>query len=278
MQWFGEQGFVYSLTPQLLSNDNVDDFLFGSRDGFCEHYSSAFVVLMRAAGIPARVVTGYQGGEFNPLSGHLVVRQRDAHAWAEVWLAGRGWTRVDPTAAVSPTRIDEGIDAAIPPKLGPDLLQFSPPAKIADTLRQIRQAMDAVQTRWNAWVLGYGASQQRQFLRELGLDAGYGSMVIALTTLLGVSLAGLAVWLLRKRDARDPLRAAYDSFCSKLARQGLARQAHEGPQDYAGRICATRPELSASVQQITGTYIALRYSEHGDTLDQFKREVAAFHP
>ncbi|MFT5174981.1 MAG: transglutaminase-like putative cysteine protease, partial [Gammaproteobacteria bacterium] len=244
LQWFRQQGFVYSLTPPLLPGDSVDGFLFGSREGFCEHYSSAFVVMMRAAGIPARVVTGYQGGDFNPLSGHMVVRQRDAHAWAEVWLQSGGWTRVDPTAAVSPARIDQGIDAAIPRTLGPSVLQFTPPEQIADTLRRLRQAMDAVQTRWNAWVLGYGPSRQRQVLRELGLgDSGYGSMVIALTVAVATVLAALAIWMFFRRGARDPLRAAYDVFCRKMARKGLARAVHEGPWDYATRITAVRPEL-----------------------------------
>ena len=108
-----EQPFYYTLTPPLLGGEIVDDFLFRTRQGFCEHYANAFVFLMRAAGVPARVVTGYQGGEMNALGGYMIVRQSDAHAWAEVWLAGRGWVRVDPTGAVAPNRVQEGIYAAL---------------------------------------------------------------------------------------------------------------------------------------------------------------------
>jgi transglutaminase-like putative cysteine protease len=119
LEYFGRQPFVYTLTPPLLKYDPVDEFLFDTRSGFCESYASSFTVLMRAAGIPARIVTGYQGGELNPLGDYLIVRQRDAHAWTEVWLQDRGWVRVDPTGAVSPDRIRLGIDAAIPPVMGP---------------------------------------------------------------------------------------------------------------------------------------------------------------
>jgi hypothetical protein len=224
-------------------------------------------------------VTGYQGGDFNPLSGHMVVRQRDAHAWAEVWLAGRGWTRVDPTAAVSPVRIEQGIDAAIPPTVGPAALGFTPPAPIAVSLRHIRRAMDALQTRWNAWVLGYGPGRQRQFMRELGLgDSGYGSMVIALTLIIAALLAALAVWMLRRRRPQDPLRRAYGAFCAKLARKGLARAAHEGPRDYAARAAVARPDLGPAIASITSTYVDLRYAGGSASLDLFKRQIAAFRP
>ncbi|MFT5448151.1 MAG: transglutaminase-like putative cysteine protease [Gammaproteobacteria bacterium] len=279
LDWFRQQGFVYSLTPPLLLGDAVDEFLFGSREGFCEHYASAFVVMMRAAGIPSRVVTGYLGGEFNPMSDHMVVRQRDAHAWTEVWLQGAGWTRVDPTSAVSPTRIDQGIDAALPPTLGPSALGYTPSANIAGTLRQIRQAMDAVQTRWNAWVLGYGPERQREFLREFGLSApGYGSMILALTVAITALLVATAVWMLYRRDRRDPLRTAYDEFCTKLARAGLIRETQEGPRDYADRVTRMRPELTPAVQHITDIYVQLRYARNSGSLDSLKREIAAFRP
>src|ERR1039457_5975328 len=114
LSYFREQGFVYTLEPPLLGRDSVDEFLFGSKSGFCEHYASSFVFLMRAAGVPARVVTGYQGGDINPVDGYMIVRQSDAHAWAEVWLKGRGWVRFDPTAAASPVRVESGIAAAVP--------------------------------------------------------------------------------------------------------------------------------------------------------------------
>src|SRR5690606_12261507 len=146
---FRNQPFTYTLTPPLLGDNPVDDFLFNTRSGFCEHYASAFTFLMRAAGIPARVVTGYQGGEVNPIGNYMIVRQSEAHAWSEVWLEGQGWKRVDPTAAVSPQRVESGIAAAVPAS---DPL----PAFVrggAEWLRNLRFTWDSFATTWNQWVL-----------------------------------------------------------------------------------------------------------------------------
>ncbi|MEO8165692.1 MAG: DUF3488 and transglutaminase-like domain-containing protein, partial [Betaproteobacteria bacterium] len=147
---FREQPFMYTLEPPILNGDAVDQFLFETRSGFCEHYASAFTVLMRVAGIPARVVTGYLGGEINPVDGYLVVRQSDAHAWSEVWLPDEGWVRVDPTAAVSPLRIERGLAAAVPAFERPLLTRSG-----FDWLKRTRFAWDAVANSWNQWVLGY---------------------------------------------------------------------------------------------------------------------------
>ncbi|HYN54442.1 MAG TPA: DUF3488 and transglutaminase-like domain-containing protein, partial [Methylotenera sp.] len=148
---FREQAFVYTLAPPRLGNEPVDDFLFNTKRGFCEHYASSFVYLMRAAGIPARIVTGYQGGELNPNGNYLIVRQSDAHAWAEVWLEGRGWVRVDPTSAVSPDRIESGIGSALPDSdLLPILSRQDYPI-----LKKLYLNWDAVNNGWNQWVLGY---------------------------------------------------------------------------------------------------------------------------
>jgi len=278
MAWFAREGFVYTLTPALLEGDAVDEFLFGTREGFCEHFAAAFVVLMRGAGLPARVVTGYQGGEQNPINGYLVVRQRDAHAWAEVWLPGQGWTRVDPTSAVVPQRIERGINAAIPPTVGAAGLSFTPAPAIADTLRRLRQTLDAVQTSWNAWVLGYGPSRQRELLAGLGIDAAsHAALVITLTTCLTVLLGLLALWLFARRVRRDPVRAAYATFCARLARRGLTRRPAEGPRDFAARVAAQRPDLRESVHQITRDYEALRYGRGGDPRP-LQRRVALFRP
>ncbi len=152
---FREQAFYYTLTPPLLGAESVDDFLFRTREGFCEHYASTFVFLMRSAGVPARVVTGYQGGEINTLGDYLIVRQADAHAWAEVWLAERGWVRVDPTAAVAPNRIQEGLYAAI---ADDQTLPFLARRGGGNTewLRQLALRWDSLNTVWNEWVLAIG--------------------------------------------------------------------------------------------------------------------------
>jgi transglutaminase-like putative cysteine protease len=150
--------------PPLLGANAVDEFLFDTRSGFCEHYASAFVFLMRAAGVPARVVAGYQGGELNPVDGYLVVRQSDAHAWAEIWLAGEGWLRVDPTAAVAPSRIEQGIVAALPAgEPLPGIIRID-----ADWLRDLRNRWEAANNTWNQWVLGYNPQRQREVLSRLG--------------------------------------------------------------------------------------------------------------
>ena len=151
---FGAQPFRYTLQPPLLGRDSVDDFLFGTRAGFCEHYASAFAVLMRALGIPARIVTGYQGGERNPVDGYWLVRQADAHAWAEVWLAGRGWVRVDPTAAVAPQRIESGLRLPLRGRRGrrrPSAIDGAAP--VAEPRRD--------RNAWNQWVLSYDRNRQQ---------------------------------------------------------------------------------------------------------------------
>jgi transglutaminase-like putative cysteine protease len=158
---FRQEPFHYTLAPPPLGLNAVDGFLFASRRGFCEHYAGSFVFLMRAAGVPARVVTGYQGGEKNPLGGHYVIRGRDAHAWAEVWLAGQGWVRVDPTAAVAPSRVERGIAGALPAheRIGGFV--------DAGWLMPLRLTWDLVNNQWNVWVLGYDDDRQRRLLERL---------------------------------------------------------------------------------------------------------------
>jgi hypothetical protein len=139
--------------------------------------------------------------------------------------------------------------------------------------------MDAVQTRWNAWVLGYSPTRQRQQLRDLGLDdSGYGSMIIALTVSIATLLAALAIWVLYPRGARDPLRVAYEVFCRRMARKGLSRAAYEGPWDSAERITAQRPELRPAITRITQLYVDLRCTSTPTLIDLLKREVATFRP
>src|SRR5690606_25772717 len=161
LRLFNTDDFYYTLEPPALADNAVDDFMFNTRRGFCEHYASAFTLMMRAAGIPARVVTGYQGGEYNPMGEYLIVRQSDAHAWAEVWQPGRGWQRVDPTAAIAPERIEQGLQAAM--SAGEPV----PGRLVSDNavLSQLRLAWDAANTFWNNQVVQFGADQQRWLLR-----------------------------------------------------------------------------------------------------------------
>ena len=192
LSYFNQQPFVYTLTPPLLlSDDPVDEFLFETRQGFCEHYAAAFTVLMRLAQVPARVVTGYLGGTINPIGDYLIVRQRDAHAWSEVWLPEQGWVRIDPTQAVSPERIEQGIDSALAPELDPLGLEInwgsdSIPVRI---WRQWQNVWDAVNYNWNQWVLGYGPARQQQLLKYLGLkNIDWQGMTILLVIIISLLL------------------------------------------------------------------------------------------
>jgi protein-glutamine gamma-glutamyltransferase len=258
LAYFRQEAFFYTLQPPLLGEHSADDFLFLSRRGFCEHYTSAFVVLMRAAGVPARVVTGYQGGEPNPLGDYLIVRQRDAHAWAEVWLRGEGWVRIDPTAAVAPNRIERGLEAGLPPgERRAGLIGLE-----ANWLAPLRLGWDLVNNRWNQWVLGYNQERQRQFLSRLNpLLANWQGMVWGLAILGGLALLFASMLMLpRSRRVRaDAASRLYARFCRKLEKRGIARAATEGPADFAQRVNSQRPDLAEPVNRITQLYLASRY-------------------
>ncbi|MFZ5530350.1 MAG: transglutaminase TgpA family protein, partial [Pseudomonadota bacterium] len=271
LRYFREQSFFYTLNPPLLGNDGVDEFLFDTRRGFCEHYAGSFAFLMRAAGIPARVVTGYQGGELNPLGDFLTVRQTEAHAWAEVWLKETGWVRVDPTAAVSPLRVEAGIAAAVPvDEPVPFLVRTD-----AAWLKRVRFTWDNIANTWNQWVLGYGPERQRQLLRSAGMSATtWQNMVQALVMVVAVVVALLAALTLRRLRGRprDAVLALYQKFCTRLAKRGLVRAAHEGPMDFCARVAYLRPDLAQQVQAISGLYVALRY---GNVRDDGSRRMLA---
>ncbi|WP_208278318.1 transglutaminase family protein [Massilia oculi] len=260
---FREQPFEYTLAPPLLGRDTVDEFLYGTRSGFCEHYSGAFVFLMRAAGVPARVVTGYQGGEINPLDGFMTVRQSDAHAWAEVWIAGIGWQRVDPTAAVAPERVRRGLDASVPrpAPFGIEALRGMNPFQGGANawLAQLRNAVSAVNNGWNQWVLNYTPERQRAVVRDLQRKLS-GWPFIAVLTSVALGLASLV--FLRRRREIHPVDALYSTLCKRLGQLGLARAQHEGPSAYAARVAAAElaPPSRAAAQEFLRRYSAWRYA------------------
>jgi transglutaminase-like putative cysteine protease len=267
-------GFEYTLQPPLLQENTVDEFLFETKKGFCEHFASSFTFLMRAAGVPARVVTGYQGGDPNPVDEYLVVRQADAHAWSEVWLAGRGWTRVDPTAVVVPLRVESGLAASVPQDSVPYLMRQD-----LTWLRNMRYNWDALANKWNQWVLGYNPDRQRDMLNRLGVNQPSWQLLAQILFWSVAAVIGLtAGWLLWRVRRKDPVQAAWLAFCAKLGRKGLARGASEGPLDYARRIEQALPEKTGDVREISGLYTALRYGrEHppGDVA-RLRRQVSAF--
>ncbi len=276
---FREQEFVYTLTPPKTDYDSVDDFLFNTRSGFCGHYASAFTMLMRAAGIPARVVTGYQGGELNRLAGYYIVRQSDAHAWSEVWLAARGWTRVDPTAAVSPERIERGRMSAVganEPVADRLLRQYA-------WLRDVRFAWDAANTLWRERVIEFNARSQQRLLEWLGIsDPDWRALGFLLAAGIALALGVVGVQLARelKFHGADPVQRSYERFCRQMERHGLKRMAHEGALDFAARVRNLRPDLAPECDRITRLYLDLRYgnSPSATALGELVRHVRAFRP
>jgi transglutaminase-like putative cysteine protease len=263
LRQFARENYVYTLEPPLLGADSVDEFLYMTRAGFCEHYAGAFVFLMRAAGVPARVVTGYQGGELNPIDGYVTVRQSDAHAWAEVWLGRRGWVRVDPTAAVAPERVRRGLLEAIPPRapfgiegLG-RLMQLE--GERNSVLARLRFTFDAVNNGWNQWVLNYTPERQRGLIERLRSLLTDWRAPLALAAVCAVLFA---LRLLRKHRERDPIDALYSALCQRLGQLGLPRAQHEGPSAYAARVAdaGLAPAQAAAAAEFLRRYSAWRYA------------------
>jgi transglutaminase-like putative cysteine protease len=254
--WFAEGQFAYTLHPPKLDGDSIDSFLFETRTGFCEHYAEAFVFLARAAEIPARVVTGYQGGHVNPINGTISVRQSDAHAWAEVWYAKRGWVRVDPTALVAPMRIDQGLEGALDRGL-PFMLRPE-----YSWLRQVRDGWEAAATQWNRLVIAYDGDQQRNLLKSFGLDNFSRSMAFGVASIvIALLMAAFYGWaqLRRNNDRLDPLDKAWARFSARLAPFGLSRKPAEGPLDYGRRLIFARPADADAFKSICTRYACLRY-------------------
>jgi transglutaminase-like putative cysteine protease len=265
--------FTYTMTPPPLGASAVDGFLFDTRKGFCEHYAGSFVFLMRASGVPARVVTGYQGGQPNPMADYLIVRQSDAHAWAEVWLENRGWMRVDPTAAVSPQRIEYGIAAAL------SLTEPLPAmARLELTwIRRLGLGWDAVNNGWNQWVLGYNQQLQMEFLSRLaGSHVNWGDMALWLSGLLAVMVGAIAAFLLRDAlPGTDPVQQQWMRFKKKLAHACVPSFPQEGPNDFMRRAARRLPHVGRSIERIGALYIGLRYGGKTD-LAELQRLVREF--
>ena len=284
LAYFRREPFFYTLSPPLMTRNPADQFLFESRRGFCGHFATSFALLMRIAGIPARVVAGYQGGEINPLGDYLMVRQSDAHAWSEIWLGEGGWTRVDPTAAVAPQRIEQSLD---PDQLidsigAPVVFSGASSTLLRSLARQVSMGLDAINTSWQRWVLGYSQKRQTRLMELLGLGFLRGTRLAygMLAAAGGVVLIMTLTLLFRARERKDPVRAAYDRFCRRLEKRGLARLPHEGPRDFARRVVAARQEHAAAVKAITRLYIGIRYGrmESRENRQRLVRMIRAFRP
>ncbi|MFV9615448.1 MAG: transglutaminaseTgpA domain-containing protein [Gammaproteobacteria bacterium] len=278
LAYFRNNKFVYTLNPDLLGEDAMDDFLFTSRRGFCEHYASAFTYLMRAAGIPARVVIGYQGGKMNPLDDYMIVRQSDAHAWSEVWLNNH-WQRVDPTAAVSPDRVEQGILHAGLENSRLPLLLVSNNA----LFKNVAFLYDSFQNNWNQWVIGFNQKKQNELLKSLGFeDISSSNLIMLLVIFLTITGAIISWFLLtHKTVEQDIIQHHYNLFCLKLKRQGLQRQLNEGPVDFESRIYSERI-LSTNTKNdmafIFNAYRTLHYGnqKNNNLLDHYIKKIKTF--
>ncbi len=282
LQMFREQPFYYTRQPPLLGEEPVDEFLFTTRRGFCEHYATAFVTLMRAGGIPARVVTGYQGGELNELGGYLILRQSNAHAWAEVWLGERGWVRFDPTAVIPRERVEGTTDVVRFQTTALTSAQVQGFSLLRNFYWKWIHGWDALNHQWNRWVLGFDQKRQRELLQKMGLGRLEWRWLIGIMAgllILSVGLIGAFTFLRRPRQ-RDPVLRLYQQFCERLEKAGFVRGASEGPGDFARRVIAQRPDLASAVKLISNLYIRLRYTRHTreGQIEQLRRQVAAFRP
>ncbi len=281
LKFFREENFTYTLQPPLLGSQAIDEFLFSTRAGFCEHYAGAFVVLMRMLDIPARIVTGYQGGEINQVDGFMTIRQSDAHAWAEVWLENRGWVRIDPTSAVAPNRVEMNLTSVIPPSILGGLvnLEVGQDSWFA-RMQTFRHNWDAVNNGWNQWVLDYTPDRQRSIFQSLGFGSADWRILTALMFGLGALVTALiAVPLIRNRPKSDPVNALYLALCREMAALGCAKAVHEGPRAYCERLTSPQsplaPDKKIAASRFLTLYEADRYGPPGTADNANKKSSAA---
>ena len=275
LKLFRDEKFFYTLEPPALGENMVDEFLFDSRRGFCEHYASSFTVLMRAAGIPARVVVGYQGGELNEVGDYYVVRQSDAHAWSEVWLPGSGWRRVDPTAAVAPSRIETGLSSALEPSELPGFLRREGRGLWYWRLRA-EVGWDWINVAWDRWVIAFNPESQLELLKRFGID-NWENMVLAMTVLIVGFMSLVRLLVLRQMRTAQPADRAlilWRKATRQLAHAGFPQRLDEGPRDYTERVLRERPDLATGLGKLLQAYLLARYLESRSELAEKELALA----
>jgi len=269
---FHDEEYFYTLQPPPLGRNPVDQFLFDTRSGFCEHYASAFAFMMRSVGIPSRIVLGYQGGEINPLGGHLIVRQSDAHAWTEVWLENYGWYRVDPTSAVAPERIEYGVRSAALDGIGISW-GFSAPSQF---LQNLTMTWDALNAKWNDWILGYGPDKQNSFLEWLGMEnPEWRKMLLTLVVIVIAMIVAISGFMmLRHRPpGKDRASLLYARFVKTT---GLELRTGETAQEFARRAARDSQLAEAGIASVTNAYLSARYGpDDARALGRLKITIAA---
>ncbi len=265
--------FYYTRQPGTMVDNPSDQFLFDKKRGFCEHYASSFVLLMRAADIPARVVTGYQGIEKNEVGNYYVVRQSNAHAWAEVWLEDKGWIRVDPTAAIPADHIEADIFATNLDRLNfsslniPNLPKLTAQQKTAvfNFWKQINQSIDNLKHQWNNWILGYDQSKQNLLLNLMGLQAHWQNLIsLLISSMLILLIVFYAMALYKQHHEIDPVHRFYLKFISKLNKQGMSIKLCDAPYQIKKQAMIQFPQSATAIKMIIEQYIMIRYAGHTD--------------
>ena len=288
--YFNEQPFNYSLTPPTLDEQlPIDDFIFNSRTGYCEHFASAFTILMRWSGIPSRIVVGYQGGTLNKAGNYLEVKYSDAHAWSEVWINNQ-WQRVDPTSAISPERIEFGMDAllelwdgtTVNNSSAKSLSNILNPTGSAKYLQQMRDSWNNISYQWNKWVVNYDQAKQLQLLEKLGFK--HKNSLITLVSIIVVGLAGFMLfyfWQLIPKPARlNDVQKTYQKFAAKLAKHQINKLDSDTPTELQDKAISKFPEYDSKIRTIVNCYLVLRYGKPNEQYEkqvtEFKRHVKQF--
>ena len=276
---FRQNNFYYTLMPPLMEVNPIETFLFDTRAGFCGHYATAFTYLMRVAGIPARVVGGYQGGTYNETGEFIEVRQANAHAWAEVWLSGKGWVRYDPTTAIAPERVEQDVN--IEQQIANNAVSFAPVQLDSQTLSYLKMARNlwsSVDYSWHRWIINYDRKHQLSFLSKFGIDTLI-AMLYWLVGLIAAVTILLAIYVFRKQTPKlDKAQIYYTKACKKLTKIGLVRQDNEGANDFAERVGSKVPQLKDSFTRITQLYVQIRYGKEAEklNLEKLKASTSAF--
>lgn len=280
LQHFNKENFHYTLMPPILKDKPVERFLFESKAGFCGHYASAFVTLMRVAEIPARIVTGYQGGSYNPNGKFIEVRSANAHAWAEVWLQGRGWVRFDPTSAIAPERINYGVN--IEQQIAQQAISFAPmqlDSHSMSFLKSMRQLWSSADYSWQRWIINYSRSNQMDLLAGFGINTLKKLFYYFLGMVMFISLITAFIVLRTRKNKLSAEQILYQQACDKLAHLQLTKAPHEGANDFLQRVKQAAPQSAAAFAEITQRYIQIRYQKNHDTapvIQQLKQAVKQF--
>ena len=275
LAYFNQEQFHYTLNPPLLSRHTVDEFLFNTQKGFCEHYASTFTVMMRMAGIPARVVTGYLGGWYNNIGSYILVRQSDAHAWSEVWVKGSGWTRIDPTAAVAPSRVERGAVESLAERR--HILDF-------EWLRSARNTFDLFQRSWNNWVVAFDALSQSRLFSGFGWGALDSAklVIVMIAIILAISaiIFIMAPFILKFRSAQkqDPLLRLWQKFTRKLDKAGFTARPSMGPMELAANANVQLKYKGDGIIRIAELYVLCRYSQATGNPAELAELISRFQP